>query len=189
MKVRLAAGAAIVALMFFAPPALAEEAGASPPGPSAPAASAATSPSPAVTSEVPPAPSRRTVWPWVLMGTGVALVVTATVLEINSVHEDDQREAAEVKLNDYATRPATDPEKKQLQASVDDHQKSASKERTAALIVGTVGFLTIAGSVVLWFFEGSASSSAAPAPVAKHKPSLTPSFGPGYAGASLGASF
>lgn len=187
MKLRLAAGAAIFALTCFASPgrALADEAPASSP----PASTVTAAPEPsAPATEPPPAAGKRTVWPWILMGTGVALVVTATVLEVNAISEDDKRESEEVKLNSFATRPATDPEKRALQTSVDDHAKSASSERTAALIVGTVGFLTIAGSVVLWFFEGSSSSSS-PAPAGKLRPSFTPSFGPSYAGASLGASF
>ena len=147
--------------------------------------SAAAAP-PVATTEAAPASSKRTVWPWIIMGTGVALVVTATVLEVNAVGEDDKRTSEEVKLTSYVNRPASDAEKKALQASVDDHAKSASNERTAALIVGTVGFLAIAGSVVLWFFEGSSRS---PAPAATLRPSLVPSFGPSYAGATLGASF
>lgn len=183
MKLRLAVGSAIVALMSLVSPARAEEA----PTP-APTESASTAAAPApATSELPSTTSHRTVWPWVIMGTGVALIVTATVLEVNAVHEDDKRESEEVKLSSLSSRPANDPEKAALQSSVDDHGKSASNERTAALIVGTVGFLAVAGSVVLWFVEGSSSS--APSPAAKRKPSLTPSFGPGYAGASLGASF
>ena len=186
MKLRLAASASILALtcLAFTGRAHADEPSASPP-PAAPVAAAQPA-GPA--AEPPPAASKRTVWPWILMGTGVALVVTATVLEVNAISEDDKRESEEVKLSSLATRPASDPEKRALQASVDDHKKSASNERTAALIVGTVGFLTIAGSVVLWFFEGSASS-ASPPPVAKLKPTFTPSFSPSYAGASLGASF
>ena len=186
MKVRLAAGAAIVALACFAAPAWADEPPAAKPAETT--ATTAAAPAVATTTEPPPAAGQRTVWPWVIMGTGVALVVTAIVLEVNAVREDDKRESEEVKLSSYAARPAADPEKKALQASVDDHAKSASNERTAALIVGTVGFLTIAGSVVLWFFEGSKSSTPPPA-TARLKPSFLPSLSPTYAGATLGASF
>jgi hypothetical protein len=186
MKLRLAMAAVIVALMVFAAPgrALADETPAT--APAAPASPAATPPATPVT-EPAPATGKRTLWPWIIMGTGVALIVTATVLEVNAVHEDDQRESEEVKLKDLVSLPASDPKKAQLQASVDDHAQSASSERTAALIVGTVGFLTVAGSVVLWFVEGSAAAPAAPA--AKRRPTFTPSFGPSYAGATLGASF
>jgi len=191
MKLRLAASAATLALACFAFPRLAcaDEAPASPPASASPAPVVAAAEPAAPAAEPPPAASKRTVWPWVLMGTGVALVVTATVLQVNSVSEDDKRESDEVKLTSLAGRPATDPEKRALQTSVDDHAKSASNGRTAALIVGTVGFLTIAGSVVLWFFEGSSSSAASAPPAGKLRPSLTPSFGPTYAGASFGASF
>jgi len=185
MKLRLAAGAAIVALTCLAAPAHADEPAPAPAAPTEGASSTIPGPS-AATTEPPPAASKRTVWPWVLMGTGVAFVVTALVLEVNAVHEDDQREAAEVKLQDYAQQPASNPDKQRIQAEVDDHKSSASTERTAALIIGTAGFLTVAGSVVLWFYEGSKSD---PAPAARLKPSLRPSLGPTYAGANLGLTF
>lgn len=193
MKLRLAAGAAILALTCFAAPAAADEP-APTPGPAAPtesaAAAATTTPGPAAaTTDAAPVASKRTVWPWVLMGTGVALVVTAIVLEVSAVRENDKRVAAEVKL---LQDPASNPDKQRIQAEVDDHKSSASSERTAALIIGTAGFLTVAGSVVLWFYEGSKTAPApapAPAPAARFTPSFRPSLGPSYAGAVLGASF
>lgn len=183
MKLRLGMGAAIMAITCFASGARGGEA---PANGTAASTSAAAAPAPATTTELTPAAPKRTLWPWILMGTGVALIVTATVLEVNAVSEDDKSTAENVKLFPLTSRPDSDPEKKALQASVDDHAKSASHERTAALIVGTVGFLAVAGSVVLWFFEGRSSS---PSPAAKLSPSLVPSFGPSYAGATLGASF
>lgn len=187
MKVRLAVAAALVALTCFAAPARARADEAPGPATSHVPATATAPASAAATTEPPPVAGKRTVWPWILMGTGVALVVTATILEVNAISEDDKRESEEVKLTSYAARPATDPDKKALQASVDDHSKSASNERTAALIVGTVGFLTIAGSVVLWFYEGSKSST--PPATATLKPTFVPSLSPTYAGATLGTSF
>jgi hypothetical protein len=185
MKLRLAAGAAIVALTCFASPAGADEAPVT-----TPAASSTTETAPAApTTEPPAATSKRTVWPWVLMGTGVALIVTATVLEINAVRQDDKRESDEVKLTGLTSRPANDPEKVALQSSIDEHSKSATNGRTAALIIGTAGFLTVAGSVVLWFVEGSRSSPSAPPAAARLKPTFTPTLSPTYAGASFGASF
>ena len=193
MKLRLAAGAAILALTCLATPARADDPA---PGPAAAVAAppesapASGTPGPAAaTTESPPVASKRTVWPWVLMGTGVALIATALVLEVNAVREDDKAEAANVKLSDYLQQPATNPDKQRLQAEVDDHKSSASTERTVALIVGTAGFLTVAGSVVLWFYEGSKSDPAAPPAAARLKPSFRPAFGPTFAGASLGASF
>ena len=182
-------GAALVCLACVASSARAraDDARATSPSESPRSTPSAAAAPPVATTEAVPAPSKRTVWPWILMGTGVALVVTATVLEVNAVGEDDKATSDDVKLSAFTSRPASDPDKKLLQASVDDHKKSATNERTAALIVGTVGFLAIAGSVVLWFFEGS--SSAPPPPATKLKPSLMPSFGPSYAGATLGASF
>ena len=194
MKLRLAAGAAILALTCFAAPAAADEPAATP-GPAAPtesaAAAATTTPGPAAaTTDAAPVASKRTVWPWVLMGTGVALVVTALVLEVSAIRQDDKREAAEVKLQSHLQDPASNPDKQRIQAEVDDHKSSASSERTAALIIGTAGFLTVAGSVVLWFYEGSKTDPApAPAPAARFTPSFRPSLGPSYAGAVLGASF
>ena len=184
MKVRLAVGAAMVALTCFAAPARADETPATHPAESATTA-AAPAPATTATTETPPAAGQRTVWPWILMGTGVALVVTATVLEVNSFGEDKKRDDEEVRLT---ALPSGDPGRKAIAASITDHEKSASNERTAALIVGTVGFLTIAGSVVLWFFEGSKSSTPPPA-TARLKPSFVPSLSPTYAGATLGASF
>ena len=175
MKLRLTMGAAILGgAVFFGGPAHAEDA---PP-------TSTIEPSPSTSA--PAAGSKRTVWPWVIMGTGVALIVTAVVLEVKAVREDDKRESEEVKLTGFVSRPANDPEKSALQKSIDDHSSSASSERTAALIVGTVGFLAVAGSVILWFVEGSSS---APAPAARLKPTFTPALSPGYAGARLGLSF
>ena len=192
---RAALGAAMIAFTTLAPAAHAE------PAPSSDAATtpAATSPAPApapaaptdaaATTEPPATKSGRTAWPWVIMGGGVALIVTATVLELHSVKEDDRREADETKL---FSLPQGDPSRASLTQSAASHDDSAKSSRTGALIIGTVGFLAVAGSVVLWFVEGGSSSSASSAastPSAKARPSLLPSFGPGYAGASLGASF
>jgi hypothetical protein len=183
MNLRLAAGAAVLAVTCLATPARADDrvpdrtdAAAPPPR--------ATPNAVAVTTE-PPVASARTVWPWVLMGTGVALIATALVLEINAVREDDKAEAANVKLSDYVQQPATNPDKQRLQAEVDDHKSSASTERTVALVVGTAGFLTVAGSVVLWFYEGGKSAPAAAGKAAAFRPAFSPTF----AGASLGGSF
>jgi hypothetical protein len=184
---RAALGAAMIAFTCFAGSAHAD------PAPPAEAATtpAASTPAPAAdpsaTTEPPAAPGKRTAWPWIIMGGGVALIVTSTVLEIHAVKEDDRREADETKL--FALPPG-DPARAQLQQSASSHDDSAKSTRTGALIIGTVGFLAVAGSVVLWFVEGGSSSSAGSPPAsAKAKPSLLPSFGPGYAGASFGASF
>lgn len=157
--------------------------------PATPAASATgeatpstTSPAPAETTE-PAAERKRTAWPWIVMGTGVALIVTAAVFQVKAVSEDDDREEADTKLS---ALPAGDPGRPGLIASVADHEKSAENSRTASLIIGTAGFLTVAGAVVWWFVEGGGS----PDPKAKAaRPSLLPAFGPGYAGAAFGASF
>ena len=161
---------------------------------SSPAATApaGAAPSAATTMEPPAAaPRHRTLWPWVIMGTGVALVVTAGVLQIVAVKEDDKREADEVKLTGLPVNtPASDPQKKALLDSSAQHDKSATNTRTASLIVGTVGFLAIAGAVVLWFVEGG-SSTPEPPPSAKPKlkPTFTPTLTPSYAGATFGATF
>jgi hypothetical protein len=132
----------------------------------------------------------RTIWPWIIISTGAALIVTATVLEIHAVKEDDRHDQDEEKLFSI---PTTDTAtRKPIQDSADEHEKSATNTRTAALIVGSVGFIAVAGAVLLWFYEGSKGGEAPadPAkPAAKINPSLLPSFGPGYAGAAFGASF
>ncbi len=190
MKLRLAAGAAILALTCFAAPAAADEPATTLATTESAPATTTTTPGPAAatTETAPAATGKRTVLPWILMGTGVALVVTAIVLEVNAVHEDDQREAAEVKLQSYVQEPASNPDKQRLVSEKDDHASSASSQRTAALIVGTAGFLTVAGSVVLWFYEGSKTDSPPP-PSARLKPTFRPQLGPSYAGGMLGASF
>ncbi len=165
---------------------------ASPASPAAPA-SPATAPGAAapadVTLDSPPEPSHRTAWPWIIIGTGVALVVTATVLEIHAVSEDDQRQSAEIK---FTALPAG-PQRQLLVDEADSHAKSASTTRTEALIIGSVGFVAIAGAVVLWFVEGGSSGSSAsasfPAPAKRKLPSILPRLAPGYAGGMLGASF
>lgn len=184
---RLALGAAMIAFTTVAPSAHAEPAPSSEAAPTAPApaappeASATTEPAATAATK-----SSRTAWPWIIMGTGVALIVTATVLELHSVKEDDRREADEVKAIGF---PLGDPARAGLTQSASSHDDSAKSSRTQALVLGTIGFLAVAGSVVLWFVEGGSSSTASTTATAKVKPSLTPSFAPGYAGASFGASF
>ena len=119
----------------------------------------------------------------------MALVVTSTVLAIHAVAEGDRRDTDDTKLS---TLPQGDPSKPALQSSFNSHDNAAKSSRTAALVVGTVGCLAVAGAVVLWFVEGGSSSSASGAPAsakAGAKPSIVPSLSPGYAGASFGASF
>jgi hypothetical protein len=156
------------------------------PAAAAPAATAPGAPS----SEPPATTSHRTAWPWIVMGTGVALVVTAAVIAVHAVAEDDRREKDETKL--FST-PQGDPERKALQESAESHDTSAKNGRTAALVIGTVGFLAMAGSVVWWFVEGASSTPDASATSktskTRLKPSFTPALSPGYAGAMLGASF
>lgn len=161
------------------------------------APSTTPSPAPAETTE-PAAERKRTAWPWIVMGTGVALIVTAAVFQVKAVSEDDKREAADTKLSGL---PAGDPGRPGLIASVEDHEKSAENSRTASLIIGTAGFLTVAGAVVWWFAEGGGSpdpkangalASSSPRANSADKPirpSFLPTFGPSYAGASFGASF
>ena len=200
------AGATLLALAGLASTAHAQapaDSSASPPAATAPAAPATTpAPAPAatgasaqtdVTLDSPPEPSHRTAWPWIIIGAGVALVVTATVLEIHAVSEDDQRTAAEDKL---FSLPQGDPQRQPLVDSAASHDSSASTSRTEALIIGSVGFVAIAGAVVLWFVEGGSSSAssasasgAAPVSAKRKLPSILPRLAPGYAGAMLGASF
>ena len=180
----LALGAAMMAFTTFAPLAHAEPA----PAPSAeaapPPAPQAATPDASPTTEPPPTKSNRTAWPWIIMGGGVVLIATATVLELHSVKEADRRDAAETQL--FAL-PQGDPARGGYAQSASSHDDSAKSSRTQALVLGTIGFLAVAGSVVLWFVEGGSSASS-PAS-AKAKPSFVPSFAPGYAGASFGASF
>jgi hypothetical protein len=196
------AGVAMIALTGFAPSAHAQATGAADPAVTAPAPAAAPAPpaAPATTAAPAaagptdvtldtPSPSHRTAWPWIIIGTGIALVVTATVLEVHAVSEDDQRQAAEIK---FTGLPIGDPQRQPLVDEAASHDKSATTTRTEALIIGSVGFVAIAGAVVLWFVEGSSSEapSATTASRAKRiKPSILPHLAPGYAGAMLGASF
>ena len=181
------AAAAFTALALLCAQASAATAQETTPPPSAPAATE-TAPAAATPSSEPPpaaAASKHTVWPWIIMGTGIGLVITAGVLELNAVKEDDQREIAETK--GYGLQPG--PEKNALTSSAADHDASAKHERTAATIVGTVGFLAIAGAVVLWFVESGGSPDPKAKSAAKPKPTFTPSLLPGYAGATFGATF
>jgi hypothetical protein len=182
-------GVAMIALTGFATSAHAQATG----GAAAAAADAAvTTPAPAPAAAAPATESHRTAWPWIIIGTGIALVVTATVLEVHAVSEDDQRQTAEIK---FTGLPVGDPQRQPLVDQASSHDKSATTSRTEALIIGSVGFVAIAGAVVLWFVEGGSSdappaTSATSATRAKRiKPSILPSLAPGYAGAMLGASF
>lgn len=169
-------------------PAAAAATGTAAPGAGDAASPATTSSTTTATTgnDAPPVASKRTLWPWVIMGTGVALIATAAVLQVRAVSEDDERESDESKL---FSLPQGDPQRKALQDSAAEHDDSATNSRTASLVIGTVGFLAVAGSVVLWFFEGSGGGSSSTPAAAALKPTLTPSFQPGYAGAVLGARF
>lgn len=147
-----------------------------------PAASTPSAPTPTVEE-----PSRRTVWPWIIGGTGLALIITGAVLEVVAVSENKKRDDLETQL---FSLPQGDPKRASLQADADTHHKSATNGQTAALIIGTVGFLAVAGSVVWWFFESPSSpSTSAPAASLKPKPSFTPLLGKGLLGATLGTTF
>ncbi len=180
MKRRFATGSLVLALGLFAMPASADE-----PAPSgSPPASSAAAPA-APTTEPPKAETHRTAWPWIVLGTGLALVATSAVFAGLTLHEDSQADKTDVKIS--ALTPS-DPGRSALVKEKEDHESKASSSRTTAIIFGTVGFLTIAGSILMWYFEGS-SSSEAPAKTAKMKPTFAPAIGPGYAGGSLGLSF
>jgi hypothetical protein len=202
-------GVAMIALTGFATSAHAQATGPADPAVTtpAPAASAPATAAPTTTTTAPaaaaptdvtldaPSQSHRTAWPWIIIGTGIALVVTATVLEVHAVSEDDQRQTAEIKLTGL---PSGDPQRQPLVDQASSHDKSATTSRTEALIIGSVGFVAIAGAVVLWFVEGSSSegpaatsamSSSSATRARRIKPSILPSLAPGYAGAMLGASF
>lgn len=193
-----APGAADPAATSAAPGSASPAAPAGPASPAAPAAPPSNAPAPGaandVTLDAPPSePSHRTAWPWIIIGTGIALVVTATVLEIHAVSEDDQRTADEDKL---FSLPQGDPQRQPLVDSAASHDKSASTSRTEALVIGSVGFVAVAGAVVLWFVEGGSSGSSASAPAASNNattkrklPSILPRLAPGYAGGLLGGTF
>jgi hypothetical protein len=192
-RVRLAAVAGTLALASWSGAARAEPSASVPaePAPAEPASPAttpatATSPTTTATTEAPPPPvatgSRRTAWPWIVMGTGVALLGTALVFQVRAVSEDDQRQSDEVKLLGL---PGGDPGRQALQDSAASHHSSATSSRTAALLIGAAGFVTVAGSVVWWFFEGGDPAPAA----AARAPRLVPALQPGYAGGTFSASF
>lgn len=188
MRRLLAAGALVVGIGLASTPASADEpapASALPPPAAAPAAAPAT-------TEPPKTESKRTAWPWIVLGTGLALVATSAVFAGLTLHEDSKREETEQKL--FGLTPS-DPQYKDLQLEVENRKDRASSNRTTAIVFGTVGFLTIAGSILWWYFEGAASepkaaSRTSPAsPVSPTKPRFSPTVAPGYAGASMGFAF
>lgn len=176
MKRLLGAGGLVLAIGLASGPASADERA---PATAAPASVAA--PATTTTTEPPRTESKRTAWPWVMLGTGLALVATSAVFAGLTVHEDGKREETEEKLVGLT---ASDPQYRNLQTEVENRKDRASSNRTTAIIFGTVGFLTIAGSILWWYFEGSASE-----PKAATKPRITPTVAPGYAGASMGFAF
>ena len=197
-QTRAAAAVTVLALGCFASSAHAQATPGTPTAdPTAPAAgappaapaAASSTPESRATTEPPAAGPHRTIWPWLIIGTGAALIVTATVLEVHAVAEDERHDQDEEKLFSI---PTTDTAaRKPLEDSADSHAKSAKSTRTTALVVGSIGFIAVAGAVLLWFYEGSSggSATAEPAPATKAKSTLLPSFAPGYAGASFGTAF
>jgi len=190
MKGLLGAAAVVITIGLASTPARADEpAPAAPPataGPATPDAPAASTP-PASTTE--PAKTEaapgRTAWPWIMLGGGLVLVATAGVFAGLTLHEENRREDAETKLSGL---PPNDPQTRDLQTEIENRKGRASSERTTAVVVGTVGFLTIAGSILWWYFEGDA--------IERHnkksaaiQPRVAPSLAPGYAGASMGFAF
>jgi hypothetical protein len=178
MRRLLGASALVLAIGLASTPAAADEPA---PAPAAPAPAAA--PAAPTTTEPPRTESKRTAWPWVVLGTGLALVATSAVFAGLTLHEDDKREVAESKL--FGLTPS-DPQYKDLQLEVENRKDRASSNRTTAIIFGTVGFLTIAGSILWWYFEGAASEPKTAAPMT---PRFSPTLAPGYAGGSMGFAF
>lgn len=190
MKGLLGAAAVVVTIGLASTPARADE-----PAPAAPPATTAPATSPTETPATQPAPTSdpakteaapgRTAWPWIMLGGGLVLVATAGVFAGLTLHEENRREDAETKLSGL---PPNDPGVRDLQTEIENRKGRASSERTTAIVVGTIGFLTIAGSILWWYFEGDA--------IERHnkktstlKPRVAPSLAPGYAGASMGFAF
>lgn len=164
--------------------ALAQE--PAPAAPAEPPAEAPRAPSGPLAKPDPEGPQvHHTAWPYLLAGTGLALVITGIVLEVSSVHQNDQADSADQTL---AQLQDGDPRKPSVQADRDDHHDSASTDRTAAIIFATAGSLTLAGSVILWFVEAGqpAPSGGTSAGLKTH---FVPTFGPGHAGAAFTGTF
>ena len=192
MRRLLGAASVVVAIGLAAMPARADEpapaAPASTTAPASPASSDAQTPAsaqPAPPAEPPKTEPGRTAWPWIMLGTGLVLVATSAVFAGLTLHEENRREDAETKI--FGLTP-NDPQYRDLQTDIENRKGRASSERTTAIVVGTVGFLTIAGSILWWYFEGDA--------IERHdkkhaaiKPRVAPSLAPGYAGASMGFAF
>ncbi|MBS2019847.1 MAG: hypothetical protein JST00_43695 [Deltaproteobacteria bacterium] len=180
---RLLGATAVVVAIAIAPASAQADEATPAPSSSAPSSSPASpgEPPASTTTEPPKAESKRTAWPWIVLGTGLALVATSAVFAGLTVHEDDKREEAEQKL--FGLTP-NDAQYKTLQTEVENRKDRSSSNRTTSIVFGTVGFLTIAGSILWWYFEGAASE-----PKAATKPRLTPALGPGYAGAAMGFAF
>ena len=118
----------------------------------------APAPAAAATTEPPAATSKRTAWPWVIMGARRrARSSPSTVLEVHAV---EGGRPARRRRDEALLAPAGRSVAAALQSPQRQHDNAAKSSRTAALVVGTVGFLAVAGAVVLWFVEGSSSSSA-----------------------------
>ena len=114
-----------------------------------------------------------------------------------AVREDDQRTD---RRGRSSSRPPTGRSARQRSSDSGRVARQVGEERThrGRSSSARVGFVAIAGAVVLWFVEGGSSRLRADRPRRpragrrrrrKRKPSILPAFAPGYAGASLSASF
>ncbi len=147
--------------------------------------SASATPPPTASSSAPPPPNppppqgevrEHTIWPWVVVVVGGMGMVTGAIFLIAT---PDRPPNCDVSTQKCTKQPPTETD-----SDLQNDQTRAGNHVTFPKI--GAGFLIVGGALVggglLWHFLE-------PTGPASGKPSVTPAFGPGYAGASLGASF
>jgi hypothetical protein len=117
----------------------------------------------------------HTVFPWIVVGVGAAMVITGVIVLATSPALPTNCDASTKTCTRGLTESAADFAKRQEDAGRSEAQP------TEAFIVGGVGLGVVAGGLIWHFLEPSASDRTAIR--------LTPWTSPTTAGASLGASF
>lgn len=142
---------------------------------------------PAVTGEAPsssahpPKPeSHSLVAPLIVGGIGVVALIAGIGAQVLAISEDKKREDLTADLERAKLDGESETNVIEIEKSRKSRADAAENNQLVALVLGTTGFVFIAGGIVLYFVTKPSSSS---------KSSFAPVVAPGFAGASYGLRF
>ncbi|HEY8074323.1 MAG TPA: hypothetical protein VIF62_09440 [Labilithrix sp.] len=149
--------------------------------PSAQPSASTTPPPPSASSSTPAQPPSQgemrehTIWPWVVATIGGASLVTGIILVAVGPKPPSNCDTGSLTCTKVGSETPAEV------SSDQDKANSAVNVEKAGIVLMIAGGAVLAGGIIWHFLEPTGAVSG--------KPILTPAVGPGYAGASLGASF